>query len=435
MTKFGFVKVIRQLQHVVKQVGATVEDRSLAVIAKTSDGSMRDALSLLDQALAFGGDEIQHDALEALLGSVPDELVRNLVESLIHQDASAGVSLVGQAFDQGYDVRIYCREILERIRNVLIASIVPNVEQVQALVELPKEEVETIRAQAQRVNEGMLQEVFQIFSKAEERLRMSTHPRFVLEAAVVQATQLGKVPQATEVQPESRATSTMSAPPPRSATPAPPPPVSRNDRTPVRPKASERPAPSPSTKPETIRQPIDRKGAKTLVVEKTKEPQRVAAAVGAAPVSQASPVQESSQPTACVDWEQVMDHVMKDHPNIGTFLEMGTLVQLESQLVVIGYPKNASVARWRIDKPENKKLIGQICQSIVGHAVNVRVVEMDRAQAAAPTIGDQRAVIQEKEDQSLIEEARANPMVKQTLEMFGGEVVSARRVSPTEEKG
>ncbi|GJL67323.1 MAG: hypothetical protein NPIRA05_22940 [Nitrospirales bacterium] len=135
-----------------------------------------------------------------------------------------------------------------------------------------------------------------------------------------------------------------------------------------------------------------------------------------------------------VDWERVMDRLMKDHPNIGTFVEMGTLVQVDPEQVVIGYPKNASVARWRTDKPENRALVAKVCQQVSGHAINVRVVELDGTKSAALTIGQKRSQHQDQEDQNLIDEVRANPIVKQTLEMFGGEVVSAHRVSPKEEK-
>ena len=66
------------------------------------------------------------------------------------------------------------------------------------------------------------------------------------------------------------------------------------------------------------------------------------------------------------DWEKVMDRLLEQHPNIGSFLEMGTLVSMKSDQVVIGYPKSASVARWRTDKPENRKVVAKVCSEIAG---------------------------------------------------------------------
>ncbi|GJL62985.1 MAG: DNA polymerase III subunit gamma/tau [Nitrospirales bacterium] len=427
------LEIIRQLQHVVNETGTSIEERSLASIARASDGSMRDALSLLDQAVAFGGEAVRHEDLEALLGSVPDELVRNLVDALIQQDAAAGVTCVAQAFDQGYELRIYCREVVERLRNVLVAAVVSSREQVQSLIELPSEEVEVTMNQAQQVSEAFLQEVFQIFSKTEDSLRMSAHPRFLLEAAVVRATQLGKV----SPQESKPAISPVSVPLPRQ-------PISNvanhsvpdaSVRTgipqPAKP-ASHRPEPSPQSNSRD-RSQVERKVTTRLEPAGNTIPAKPSTEVGVAQNSQrleAEPVTAKSP----VDWESVMDRLMKEHPNIGTFVEMGTLVQVNPEQVVIGYPKNASVARWRTDKPENRALVAKVCQQVSGHAINVRVVELDGTKPAAPTIGQKRSQHQDQEDQNLIDEVRANPIVKQTLEMFGGEVVSAHRVDPKEEK-
>ncbi len=424
------LEIIRQLQHVISQTGTSIEERSLAAIARASDGSMRDALSLLDQAVAFGGDQVRHQDLETLLGSVPDELVRTLVAALIQQDASAGVSCVAKAFDQGYDLRIYCREIVERLRNVLVAAVVPSREQVQALIELPTEEVESTIGQARGVGEGFLQEVFQIFSKAEDNLRMSAHPRFLLEAAVVRATQLGKIP----VQSESQSKTTQASASLKSQTPAnsqrQPVPESNRIQQPLTPAAS-RPPETPPKPSIAQRSSPERKMVSTPELTNKTIPTKPSVAV--APKPEAS-ITEASTAKSSVDWELVMDRLMKEHPNIGTFVEMGTLVQVDPEQVVIGYPKNASVARWRTDKPENRALVAKVCQQVAGHTINVRVVELDGTKPAPLSIGQQRAQHQEQEDQSLIEEARTNPIVKQTLEIFGGEVVSAHRVSPKEEK-
>jgi len=140
-----------------------------------------------------------------------------------------------------------------------------------------------------------------------------------------------------------------------------------------------------------------------------------------------------SQKKGDLDWELVMDRLIEHHPNIGSFLEMGTLVNVESDQVVIGYQKSASVARWRTDKPENRTLVAKICEEVAGRPINVRVIELNDAQTAGPTIGQLRVKRKEKQDQVLIDEVKAHPLVKQALELFGGDVVSARRVPPKEE--
>jgi len=80
-------EIIQRLRYVAAQEGIGVEDRSLASLARASEGSMRDALSLLDQAVAFGGKTVRQSDLETLLGSVPQEHIRAMISAILAQDS------------------------------------------------------------------------------------------------------------------------------------------------------------------------------------------------------------------------------------------------------------------------------------------------------------------------------------------------------------
>jgi DNA polymerase-3 subunit gamma/tau len=94
-------EIVRRLRHVADRDDITVEDRSLAVIAQASEGSMRDGLSLLDQAVAFGGKTVRHTDLELLLGSVPREQVRALILAVIAGDSPAALRIIAQLLECG----------------------------------------------------------------------------------------------------------------------------------------------------------------------------------------------------------------------------------------------------------------------------------------------------------------------------------------------
>ena len=120
--------------------------------------------------------------------------------------------------------------------------------------------------------------------------------------------------------------------------------------------------------------------------------------------------------------------MIKNFPNIGTFLEMSMLVKVEGNQVIIGFPKTASVACSRIQKEENRLLISRVCQDVVGAAVQLRVVELAESQENGLTMKQARVQKKTQDEKSLLEEARANPLVKQTMELFGGEVIKASRM-------
>ena len=423
------LEVLKQLKHVAQETGVVIEDRSLSSIGRACEGSMRDALSLLDQAVAFGGTQVRHEDLEALIGTVPEELVRSLMEAILQQNVQSGVSIVNQAIDQGYDVRVYCREIVEQMRNLRVAAVVPSKKQLESLLELQQEEVESTMAQAQRVGEGLLQEWFEIFSRTENALRGSLHPRFVFEAAVIKATRSSTFNQGPKERTEGASTPQ-----------APPSVASARKRDPLK---ENRPPPGSSVNPThtTISQkPMhdQARGGVNKTTPRPIPPQNIGAKdePPTRPAAVASPKRDvpiESAKKRGLDWESVMDRLIEHHPNIGSFLEMGTLVTVESDQVVIGYPKSASVARWRTDKPENRTLVAKICEEVAGRPITVRVIELNDAQTAGPTISQLRAKQKEKKDQVLMDEVKAHPLVKQALELFGGDVVSARRVPPKEE--
>ncbi|PJB83978.1 MAG: hypothetical protein CO090_00280 [Acidobacteria bacterium CG_4_9_14_3_um_filter_49_7] len=125
--------------------------------------------------------------------------------------------------------------------------------------------------------------------------------------------------------------------------------------------------------------------------------------------------------------------MIDDHPNIGSFLEKGSVVTMTADSVVLGYSKKDSIARWRTDKPENRVLIGQICEEYIGRPIKIQVIEFQDGQEYPPSTGELRAKKKLAHNQDLIENVKAHPLVKQALELFGGEVVSAERIPQNEE--
>ena len=183
-------EIIARLQEVVTHVGVTINERSLGAMARASEGSMRDALSLLDQAVAFGGQSIAEHDVDEMLGAVPDELVSRLVQTVVSQDPAAAVALVGEVVDHGYDLRAYCGAVVERMRHLMIAAVVPGFEQAQGLMDLPDEDVKHLLTEAKSFSVEQVQEIFHLFAQAEDRLRATAHPRFVFEVAAVRAARL-----------------------------------------------------------------------------------------------------------------------------------------------------------------------------------------------------------------------------------------------------
>lgn len=430
------LEIISQLRHVATQTGVTVEDRSLSVLARTSEGSMRDALSLLDQAVSFGGETLLHEDLEALIGSVPDELVRQMIEAILAHRASQTMTLIGEVVDQGFDVRVYCRAILERVRNLLVACVVPSPQQVKNLLELGEEEGAQIIQQAEPLTEPYLQGIFSIISRTEDSLRGSSHPRFLIEAAVVRAALLD--PSATTSTPGLEQPGTVKPQP--SHQPNPP-----SRMAPVSSTSSlADKTPAPTEKPRTYQKTPERNtpAAGTTAMPPSQSTLMKVTPVPAKPLAsiQKAPPQPSPNPTipvsdqtAQLDWEHVVNRMIQDHPNVGSFLDKGSVVTLEVDHVVIGFSKKDAIARWRTDKPENRALLARICEEMAGRPIRVQVIELHDGQTRPPSMGELRAKKKHEDNQDLMQEVKAHPLVKEALELFGGELASAQRHPQKEE--
>jgi DNA polymerase-3 subunit gamma/tau len=436
-------EIVQRLRHVADQDGLAIEDRSLLALARASEGSMRDGLSLLDQVIAFGGKTIRHQDLEALLGAVPQERVRALIEAVIEQQSAKALQVIAGLLDQGHDVRAYCADLVEYVRNMLVAAVVPSGPELRGLVEATDDDLAQLARDAERFTVEQLQELFRIWTSAEDSLRVSAHPRFVLETAAVRATRLlqtaagssrsvGTNPPQEKSVPDRGAQLRPSPQPERS--------VSSASAQPDRPKASVEPPPKISSSG------VSQKPAPAVRARETKPapgPTPVVAPTVSvsAPAAPESASQECAVPSAStaassaveVNWEQFQEAVSAHHPNIAPFLEMGRVVKIEGGLVTLGFGKQATVARAMLEKEDNLKALAALGERLYGSALRVRVIEAEQEAGAAPTMKQLRVAKEQEQRLILTQQAKAHPLVKQALEMFGGELAEVRTTLPAQE--
>jgi DNA polymerase-3 subunit gamma/tau len=410
------IEIIDRLRHVAVQDQLTLEERSFVALARASGGSMRDALSLLDQAIAYGGKVISHEDLELLLGAVPQELVQELIRAIITQDSPAALTSVANLLDRGHDLRAFCAEVVERIRNLLVAAIVHDMSELRSLIETSEDDLNQLSIDAKALSPEHLQELLAIFIQAEDSLRLSNHPRFVVETATVRATRLLRQQGGSEARPVQTASVPIQKPPAESEGYRNRPSPSSVLRLDV--PASSKPMPRPTRAP---REETD-EGA-----SKSPESSRNPSIVGAAATPATMPaIAAELQPT--LQWELVQEEVAASFPNIAPFLEAGRFVGMEGGFVTIGFAKQATLARARLEKEENLLALSKLCERQLRYPVRVRIIELTDSHPPGPTIAQVRATKKQEQRLVLFERAKANPTVKQALEMFGVDLAEVRTI-------
>ena len=183
--------ITEQLRTIASAEGITIDDAAIALIARSADGSMRDAQSAFDQAIAFAGKTIKADEVSAVLGLVGRDLLLDVVEAVVSEDAPAMFELAAQFVEAGYDLRLVCRELSRLVRDLMVVSVDPAR---LADPEIAAEgEGERLRALAGRFSREDLMRAFDVLARAELELRSAAQPRYHLELALLRWIHLRKL--------------------------------------------------------------------------------------------------------------------------------------------------------------------------------------------------------------------------------------------------
>ena len=118
-------EIAAQLRMIADAESIAVDDAALDLVARSADGSMRDAQSAFDQVLAFAGGTVGVDDVSTVLGLIGRDPLLDAVAAVADEDAAAVFDLAGRFVDAGYDLRLVCRELSRAIRDLLVLSIDP----------------------------------------------------------------------------------------------------------------------------------------------------------------------------------------------------------------------------------------------------------------------------------------------------------------------
>ena len=187
----GTKAIAGQLRRIVDAEGVEVSDDSLRLIARDSEGSMRDAQSKLDQVIAFTGTTVGADDVATVLGLVGRDLLLDAVQAVADEDAPAAFALTARAVEMGYDLRAVCRELSRAVRDLLVLSVDPS--RISDPEIAGEGERERLKALAGRFSREDLLRAFDLLTKAEADIRTAAQPRYHLEMAFLRWIYLRKL--------------------------------------------------------------------------------------------------------------------------------------------------------------------------------------------------------------------------------------------------
>ena len=412
-------EIVSRLELIAQREGFTLSPAGLAMIAQAADGSLRDALSLLDQAVAFGGPSISEEELRQLLGVIDRRQMTELIESLAQRDATAALTVIRSLSRQGQELRQLCGMILEWLRHLAVAKVcgAAATEENASLLDLPEEERQAVERLSSRFSAEELQRLFLLWGRVAEELKGSLDPLFAIEMGVVRSTQLpalesfGSLLQKV-LELEQRLGGGAAAP--------------FTTATPV----ASKPARQAGQQEEKgmmggTDRGVHRSAPLAQAAPEVGRPQEVNPSVEKKIASQAATSEPVAEPAAApaatpeltAAWAAILEVVQQQKPYLATYLAAFSPVEITGRDLVIGCPANSAVMADRIQTASNKEFLETAIARQFGRPLRLKVITV---QGAIGSI--------EREGSGGVSAATAvpplEPLIESALDLFGGRVVS-----------
>ncbi len=175
--------IAERLQELVDREGMDVEEKAIRYIARAADGSMRDALSLLDQCVAFYLNErLTYDHVLDILGAVDTSVFSRLLRSIMAQNVSDALKLIEEVVIQGRELSQFVSDFTWYLRNLML---VQSSDQLEDILDMSAENLVALKEEAGQIKQAVLMRYIRIFSDLNGQLRYSTQKRVLIELAVV----------------------------------------------------------------------------------------------------------------------------------------------------------------------------------------------------------------------------------------------------------
>ncbi|MCW8893867.1 MAG: DNA polymerase III subunit gamma/tau [Deltaproteobacteria bacterium] len=374
--KIGQVAVQERLRFIVDQEGIEISNASLTTIARNGGGSMRDALSTLDQVIAFCGEKVDDDDVQTLLGLVSRRLLVDTLEAVLERDTRQVLALVQKVDNHGHSFRQFCQQLVELTRALVILKVV---DQPEDLIDYGQSEMQELRQFSAPVTLEDLQRLLEILIRTEADLATSHFPRLTMEMVLVR---LSSLPAGVDVATLIERLETLE----RRLAAGLPPEVRVVERQP-HPVLTDVPPPQ---------EPVEKK-------------------------SEALPVEEKADK----NWAGLVEFVSsRRRPRISALLEQSSLLLLELPRLCIGMPgKYFSLA-----DSEMRQSIQDLAADYFAAKVKVEFEKLGNGDKIPPSLHEERAQQESDRQKKLRENATDHPLVKSALDIFGGTIETIKPI-------
>ena len=180
---------IRDRSEIASAEKIDIEEDAIRLIAHSSEGSLRDALSLLDQLVSFSTPPIDVKDVQEILGLFDTHLVLETIDAILNGDLKKVLEIIHKIYEEGSDLKQFYLNFITYFRQLLIARLTEKA----SLVDLPDYEWEVLRNIAKNQSISHLEQLFDLLISEQGVIKTTTQPRFILEALLIKMAEFKKV--------------------------------------------------------------------------------------------------------------------------------------------------------------------------------------------------------------------------------------------------
>lgn len=175
-------EITARLRKIVNEQNVLADERSLNLIARVSDGAMRDSLSILDQAISMGNGNVDYGTVVSMLGLVTNEHLFKLANAVIQRSVEKGIEIIEEVIYSGKDIYLFIKDLIAHYRNLLMVKVTNNPEEV---LDMSEENIALIKEQGARLRAEEIMRCIRILQEAENNAKLSKQARLYCELAVI----------------------------------------------------------------------------------------------------------------------------------------------------------------------------------------------------------------------------------------------------------
>jgi len=368
--RIGLEDILEHLRSICQDTSLKISEESLRLLAKEADGSMRDALSLLDQVMAYSAEgAATDDQVLDILGAVDRNVIFDLCSALLTHDTVKALNSLDGVYKRGHDLKKLLIQLVEHFRHLLIIKMEYGA---STLVDVPPHELTSMQKQVENISSESINQVFTTLFQAEAGIRLSPQPKIALEMLFIKLAQLKPVASFDEI-------------------------IKKID---LLAKGIEPDHGIAQTK--EVRQEV--RGVKAQPTRHTTEPKQEPA------------LSENLAQT----WQQLLDVFSKKCPTLVPNLEKATLTKIGKDFLEIMVTGNSFYTARLRDKKSMAEL-QEVCDQFFGRKMRIKIVESGKG-------GSRKKGSPKESDKArrLKKEALSHSIVTDALDVFNGKIVDVK---------